>query len=118
MCSGSGPWLLLCVSYSWVMHGGAVSSVPVRDSPPPPPPPPPLRALRAHLVTKGQWLLTIHMVAPKAPENFFFIPLAHVASLTAQAVEHPNAILEPNLDSNPQRAPNPTPNPTHDPNQD
>ena len=54
-------------------------------------PPPPLRA---HLVTKGQWLLTIHMVAPKAPENFFFIPLAHVASLPAQAVEHPNAMLE------------------------
>ena len=83
-------------------------------------PPPPLRALRAHLVTKGQWLLTIHMVAPKAPENFFFIPFAHVASLPAQAVEHPNAILEPNLDSNahpnPQPAPNPTPNPTHDPN--
>ena len=38
-------------------------------------PPPPLRALRAHLVTKGQWLLTIHMVAPKAPENFFSFPL-------------------------------------------
>ena len=36
-------------------HGGDVSSVPVRDSPPPP-----LRALRAHLVTKGQWLLAIH----------------------------------------------------------
>ena len=34
-------------------HGGAVSSVRVRD-PPPPPPPPPLPALRAHLVTKGQ----------------------------------------------------------------
>ena len=85
-----------------------------------PPPPPPPRALRAHLVTKGQWLLTIHMVAPKAPEIFFFIPLAHIASLPAQAVEHPNAILEPNLDSNahpnPQPAPNPTPNPTHDPN--
>ena len=83
-------------------------------------PPPPFRALRAHLVTKGQWLLTIHMVAPKAPEKNFFIPLAHVASLPAQAVEHPNAILEPNLDSNahpnPQPAPNPTPNPTHDPN--
>ena len=47
-------------------HGGDVSSVPVRDPPPPPPP----RALRAHLVTKGQWLLAIHRVAPKAPENF------------------------------------------------
>ena len=46
-------------------HGGDVSSVPVRDSPPPP-----FRALRAHLVTKGQWLLAIHRVAPKAPENF------------------------------------------------
>ena len=33
------------------------------------PPPPPLRALRAHLVTKGQCLLAIHRVAPKAPEN-------------------------------------------------
>ena len=49
-------------------HGGAVSSVRVRD------PPPPLPALRAHLVTKGQWLLAIHMVAPKAPENF--VPFA------------------------------------------
>ena len=39
-----------------------------------PPPPPPLRALRAHLVTKGQWLPAIHMVAPKAPENFFHSP--------------------------------------------
>ena len=60
------------------------------------------------------------MVALKAPEIFFFIPLANVASLPARAVEHPNAILEPNLDSNahpnPQPAPNPTPNPTHDPN--
>ena len=50
-------------------HGGAVSSVQVRD----PPPPPPLRALRAHLVTKGR-LLAIHRVAPKAPENF--VPFA------------------------------------------
>ena len=52
--------------------------------------------------------------------KFFCIPLANIASLPAQAVEHPNAILEPNLDSNthpnPQPAPTPTPNPTHDPN--
>ena len=34
----------------------------------------PLRALRAHLVTKGQWLLAIHMVVPKVPENF--VPFA------------------------------------------
>ena len=39
---------------------------------PPPSPPPPLPALRAHLVAKGQQLLAIHMVAPKAPQNFFF----------------------------------------------
>ena len=52
-----------------MQHGGGVSSVPVRDSPPP------LRALRAHLVTKGQWLLTIHIVAPKATEKFFSFPL-------------------------------------------
>ena len=52
------------------VHGGAVSSVPVRDSPPPP-----LRALPVHLVTKGQWLLAIHMVAPNAPEIFFSFPL-------------------------------------------
>ena len=51
-------------------RGGGVSSVRVRDSPPPLP----LPALRAHLVTKGQWLLAIHMVAPKAPENF--VPFA------------------------------------------
>ena len=37
------------------------------------------------------------MVAPKAPEKF---SLAHMAPLPAQAVEHPNTILEPNLDSN------------------
>ena len=34
--------------------------------------PPPLPALRAHLVAKGQQLLAIHMVAPKAPKNIFF----------------------------------------------
>ena len=44
----------------------------------PPPPgiqyPLPHGPLRAHLVTKGQWLLAIHMVVPKAPENF--VPFA------------------------------------------
>ena len=108
------PWRFLCWWGRWETRGGRLLGPGTR------PPPPPLRAFRAHLVTKGQWLLTIHMVAPKAPEIFFFIPLAHVASLPAQAVEHPNAILEPNLDSNahpnPPPAPNPTANPTHDPN--
>ena len=75
---------------------GDVSSVPVRDSPPPPPP---LHALWAHLVGKGQHLMAIHMVAPKAPENFSDIPLAHFVHFAL------NTILEPNLDSNAQ--PNP-----------
>ena len=35
---------------------------------------PPLPALRAHLVTKGQWLHAIHRVAVKVPENF--VPFA------------------------------------------
>ena len=70
-------------------HGGDVSSVPVRDSPPPP-----LPALRANLVAKGQQLLAIHIVAPKALENFFSFPLPILSTL------HPNIILEPNLDSN------------------
>ena len=58
------------------------------------------------------------MVALKAPE-IFFIPRAHVAPFPAQAVEHPNTILEPKLDSyahpNRELAPNPTPNPAPDP---
>ena len=67
-------------------HGGDVSSVLVRD-------PPPLPALRANLVAKGQQLLAIHIVAPKAPEKFFSFPLPILSTL------HPNIILEPNLDS-------------------
>ena len=31
---------------------------------------------------------------------FFSIPLAHVAPLLAQTLEHPNTILEANLDAN------------------
>ena len=92
----------MCV---WRGDGGDVSSVLVRDSPPPPPFP----ALRAHLVAKGQQLLAIHMVAPKAPENFFSFPLPILSTL------HPNTILEPNLDSNAHPNPQPTPNPTHKP---
>ena len=55
------------------------------------PPPPP--ALRAHLVTKGSYTWWRR----RRPKIF---SLAHVAPLPAQAVEHPNTILEPNLDSN------------------
>ena len=74
-----------------------------------PPPSPPLPALRAHLVAKGQQLLAIHMVAPKAPEIFFSFSLPILSTL------HPNTILEPNLDSNTHPNPQPTPNPTHKP---
>ena len=38
------------------------------------PPPGPLPALRARLVTKGQWLRARHRVAPKVPKNF--VPFA------------------------------------------
>ena len=100
-------------------HGGDVSSVRVRDSPPPPSPPPP-PCPPGPLSYQGS-IATGHTYGgAEGARKFFFIPLANVASLPAQAVEHPNAILEPNLDSNthpnPQPAPNPTPNPTHDPN--
>ena len=55
-------------------------------------PPPPLPALRANLVAKGQQLLAIHMVAPKAPEIFFSFPLPILSTL------HP---LPPPLQSSP-----------------
>ena len=66
--------------------------------PPPPCPPGPL--------AKGQRLLAMHLVAPKAPKNFFSFPLPILSTL------HPNTILEPNLDSNAHPNPQPTPNPT------
>ena len=86
----------------WVPRGGRLLGSGTRL-------PPPLPALRAHLVAKGQQLLAIHMVAPKAPEFFFSFPLPILSTL------HPNTILEPNLDSNAHPNPQPTPNPTHKP---
>ena len=88
-------------------------------TPPPRPPPPPLPCPPGPLSYQGS-IATGHTYGGvKGARKFFSIPLAHVASLPAHVVEHPNAILEPNLDSNahpnPQPAPNPTPNPTHDP---
>ena len=71
--------------------------------------PPPLPALRANLVAKGQQVLAIHIVAPKALENFFSFALPILSTL------HPNIILEPNLDSNAHPNPQPTPNPTPKP---
>ena len=59
------------------------------------PPPVPLPALWAKLVAKGQQLLAIDMVAPKAPENFF-----SSFHLPIWSTLHPNIVLEPNLDSN------------------
>ena len=93
----------MCSALCAYCHGGGVSSILVRDSPPP------LPALRANLVAKGQQLLAIHMVAPKAPENFLSFPLPILSTL------HPNIILESNLDSNAHPNPQPTPNPTPKP---
>ena len=64
---GRDQVLTISSLYAAVLHEGAVFSVQVRN------PPPPL-ALRAHLVTMGQWLRAIHRVAPKAPKNF--VPFA------------------------------------------
>ena len=55
-------WCCLHSLHTWV-HGGGTSPQFGYATPPP------LPALRAHLVTKGQWLRAIHRVAPKAPEN-------------------------------------------------
>ena len=122
-CSKAGAWAITCpceckvcllVCLLHLLHGGVVSSVRVRDSPPPPPCPP------GPLSYQGSIAIGHTYGGAEGARKFFFIPLAYVASLPAQAVEHPNAILEPNLDPNahpnPQPAPNPTPNPTHDPN--
>ena len=70
-------------------HGwGDVSSVLVRDSPP-------LPALRAHLVAKGQQLLAIHMVAPKAPEIFFHSPCPFCPLCTPTLSLNPTLTLMP-----------------------
>ena len=67
------------------------------------PPPPPLRALRAHLVTKGR-LLAIHRVAPKAPENF--VPFA--GDLRECRVEVGlRRFLTQSISANPHGAPGP-----------
>ena len=94
--------LSYCLPFPCVIYWGDVSSVLVRN-------PPHLPALRAHLVANGQQPLAIHMVAPKAPENFFSFPLPIFCTM------HPNTILEPNLDSNAHPNPQPTPNPTPKP---
>ena len=83
-------------------HGGDVLLVLVRDSPP-------LPALRARVVANGQQLPAIHMVVPKAPENYFSFPMPIFSTL------HANTILEPNLDSNAHPNPQPTPHPTPKP---
>ena len=85
-----------------------------------PPPPPSPHCPSGPLSYQGS-IATGHTYGgAEGARKIFFIPLANVASLPAHAVEHPNAILEPNLGSNthpnPQFAPNPTPNPTHEPN--
>ena len=89
------------------------------------PPPPPLPALRAHLVAKGQQLLAIHMVAPKAPEIFFFhSPCPFCPLCTPTLSLNPTLTLMPtptlsllltlptNLTLDPNPNPSPNPNPT------
>ena len=89
----STRWIHLCLAHStfldekWRTRGGRLLGCGTRL-----PPPSPLPALRAHLVAKGQQLLVIHMVAPKAPEIFFFIPLAHLCPLCT-----PTLSLNPTL---------------------
>ena len=82
-------------------------------TPPPPPSPPGPLSYQGSIDRPYIW-------SRRRRPNIFFIPLAHVAPLPAQALEHPNTILELNLDANaypnPQPAPHPTPNPTPDPN--
>ena len=85
-------------------HGGAVSSVRVRDPPPPPPPCPP-----GPLLYQGSIATSHTCGGAKGARKIFFIPLAHIAPLPAQAAEHPNTIRDPNLDSNAHPNPQPAP---------
>ena len=96
-------------------HRGGVSSVLVR--------PPPL-ALQAHLVAKGQQLLAIHMVGPKAPDFFFHSPCPFCPLRTPTLSLNPTLTLMPTptlsllltLPTNLTLDPNPYPSPN--PNQD
>ena len=74
------PMLCTCATCEGDNTKSGWLTVPGPSTPPPLPPvphggqfryvtPPPLPALRAHLVTKDQWLWAIHRVAPNAPEN-------------------------------------------------
>ena len=65
---------------------------------PPPAPPPPLPCPPGPLSYQGSIAAGHTYGGAKGAQKFF--SLAHVAPLPAQAVEHPNTILEPNLDSN------------------
>ena len=58
-------------------------------------PPPPLPALRANLVAKGQQLLAIHIVAPKALEKFFHSPCPFCPLCTPTLSLNPTLTLMP-----------------------
>ena len=64
------------------------------NPPPPPPCPPGPLSYQASIATSHTY------GGVEGARKFFFIPLANVASLPARAVEHPNTVLYPNLDSN------------------
>ena len=71
------------------------------QSPPPPPSPPGPLSYQGSIATGHTYGAT------EGARKIFFIPLAHLAPLPTRALEHPNTILEPNLDSNTH--PNPQP---------
>ena len=64
------PWTMKCegplrkATYVTLTGGGGGASPRFGYATPPPPAP----ALRAHLVTKGQWLRAMHMVARRRPK--------------------------------------------------
>ena len=82
-----------CCSGWWTRHGGGggASSQFGYATPPPPLPSGPTSLPRVNSCRPYIWW------RQRRPKIF---SLAHVAPLPAQAVEHPNTILEPNLDSN------------------
>ena len=83
--------VVLCCVVLCCVHGGGASPQFGYATPPP------LPALRAHLLPRVNSYRPYIWWRRRRPKIFC---LAHVAPLPAQAVEHPNTILESNLDSN------------------
>ena len=111
----------MCYCSAWCMiarrHGGGGRLLGSGTPAPPPPPscPPGPLSYQGSIATGHTY------GGAKGAEIFFHSPCPRSIPPRPRG-RAPNAILEPNLDSNahpnPQPAPNPTPNPTDDPNQD